>query len=52
MEDTGWYAITELELKQFHFAALVAGGGEYVAPVIERIQQRIIDYTDKNPEEK
>lgn len=43
-EDTGWYAISDLELKQFHMAALLAGGGEYVLPAINRIRSRVIDY--------
>lgn len=42
--DTGWYAISDLELRQFHMAALLAGGGEYVLPAIERIRSRTIEF--------
>ena len=42
--DTGWYAITDLELKQFHFAAIIAGGGDYVSDTVDRIRNRVIDF--------
>lgn len=43
-EDTGWYAITDLELRQLHFAVLIAGGADVVGPFIEKIRSRAIDY--------
>lgn len=43
-EDTGWYAISDLELRQFHLAALLAGGGDLVLPVINQIRSRTIDF--------
>ncbi len=45
-KDVEWYAITDLELTQFHFAALLAGGGETVKPVVEMIRNRAIDYIE------
>lgn len=51
-EDITWYAINEIELKGFHFAALIAGGGETVSPVIEKIQNRVIDFHTKKEEVK
>jgi hypothetical protein len=39
-----YYAISELELKQFHMAGLVAGGGDAVLPVVNSIRERKISY--------
>lgn len=39
-----YFAISDLELRQFHMAGLVAGGGDSVAPVIDTIRARKISY--------
>jgi hypothetical protein len=39
-----YYAINEVELKQFHMAGLVAGGGDAVLPVVNGIRERKISY--------
>jgi hypothetical protein len=39
-----YYAISELELKQFHMAAIVAGGSREVVPVLDGIRERKISY--------
>ena len=40
-----WFAINDIELRQFHMAGLVAGGGDAVLPVINEIRGRKISYT-------
>ncbi|MDD5050981.1 MAG: hypothetical protein PHV93_04585 [Candidatus Pacebacteria bacterium] len=39
-----YYLISETELKQFHMAGLVAGGGDAVLPVVESIRARKCPY--------
>jgi hypothetical protein len=39
-----YYAINEIELKQFHMAAKVAGGSKEVVPVLDSIRKRKISY--------
>ena len=39
-----YYAIGELELKQFHMAAIVAGGSKEAVPVLAGIRGRKISY--------
>ena len=43
-----YYAISEIELKQFHMAGLVAGGGDAVLPVVDEIRGRKISYTKES----
>lgn len=43
-----YYAISELELKQFHMAAIVAGGSREVIPVLATIRGRKISYTKES----
>ena len=40
-----WFAINDVELRQFHMAGLVAGGGDAILPVINEIRGRKISYT-------
>jgi hypothetical protein len=40
-----WFAINDTELRQFHMAGLVAGGGDAVLPVVNMIRDRKISYT-------
>lgn len=39
-----WFAINDIELRQFHMAGLVAGGGNFVLPVVNGIRDRKISY--------
>jgi hypothetical protein len=41
-----WFAISDIELRQFHMAGLVAGGGDAVLPVVEGIRERKISYPE------
>ena len=43
-----YYAISELELKQFHMAAIVAGGGSEAIPVLAGIRERKISYAEES----
>jgi len=42
-----WFAINDTELRQFHMAGLVAGGGDSVLPVVNGIRERKISYTSE-----
>jgi hypothetical protein len=42
-----WFAINDTELRQFHMAGLVAGGGDAVLPVVNEIRGRKISYTSE-----
>jgi len=39
-----YYAISDIELRQFHMASLLAGGGDAVLPVINGIREHKISY--------
>jgi len=39
-----WFVINDTELRQFHMAGLVAGGGDSVLPVVNEICGRKISY--------
>lgn len=40
--DKCWYAISEFELTQLHFIALLAGGGENISNFVATIKRRLI----------
>ena len=42
-----WFAINDTELRQFHMAGLIAGGGDSVLPVVNEIRSRKISYTSE-----
>ena len=41
-----WFAINDNELRQFYMAALIAGGGDTVLPVVNEIRLRKITYSE------
>lgn len=43
-----WFAINDTELRQFHMAGLIAGGGDAVLPVVNEIRLRKITYSENS----